>query len=115
MIAALEAWTGLDKPGACGTLSINPNEAIRALIAEVRRNQWQPIETAPKDGTRLLAYMPYPHGPLARKMPPGIVFTAKFTGMRWHTDDHDPFVFFNADPTHWMPLPEPPKETANAE
>ncbi len=78
---------------------------------------WQPIETAPKDGTRIL-------------MADGKLFTAGrwaksiwTPGGRWSTDY--PIAFLEDDeetvnhdggfdnevdhPTHWMPLPEPPE------
>ncbi len=72
-------------------------------------NGWQPIETAPKDGTTILL---------------------NYSGMKairlgWWDDDrfakkpHPFFAWPNCSkasargnpPTHWMPLPEPPKET----
>lgn len=57
---------------------------------------WQPIETAPKDGTRI------------------IVAT---TGRYWYEKHKDGWMIANCDEeygmyveaTHWMPLPEPPK------
>ena len=73
---------------------------------------WQPIETAPKDGTRIIlgkaaGYVmawagsgywfnrePCPHHPPCK---PG-------THTGW-TDGLDTY----ATPTHWMPLPPPPK------
>lgn len=56
---------------------------------------WQPIETAPKDETRVL---------LAKK---GVhsMHTAFWRGGIWHCGN---LQYFNS-PTHWMPLPEPPK------
>tara|TARA_R110002051_G_scaffold245048_1_gene304845 strand:+ start:180 stop:374 length:195 start_codon:yes stop_codon:yes gene_type:complete len=58
--------------------------------------EWQPIETAPKNETRIL---------LAGE---GFVCEC-----RWYHDDWQDPVYnewsFEAIPTHWMPLPEPPK------
>jgi len=62
--------------------------------------QWQPIETAPKDGTRVLIFVD------------GYVKIARSLGVVWsvfHCDDE----FYNEEyhlnyPTHWQPLPEPP-------
>ncbi|AHD10043.1 DUF551 domain-containing protein [Phaeobacter gallaeciensis] len=75
---------------------------------------WQPIETAPKDGTEILAvYVP------SGKFSPdfsivewdGKSWVGKCDGYRsieaqsdFHTNYHEPFL------THWMPLPEPPKD-----
>jgi hypothetical protein len=61
---------------------------------------WQLIETAPKDGTRILAW-------------DGLCMMVLWWGSggwydaQWvtvHLDNNRPFA-----PTHWMPLPEPPK------
>lgn len=70
---------------------------------------WQPIETAPKDGTRVLAYWPDCYGNNAACQVeswfgPWGKGNAKMTwqsAFEW-ADGHN-------DPTHWMPLPEPPK------
>ena len=61
--------------------------------------EWQPIETAPKDGTAILIHES------------GIVDVAS-----WHTlkkcfcryDDKERGVT-QYEPSFWMPLPEPPK------
>jgi hypothetical protein len=66
--------------------------------------EWMPIESAPRDGRRILGwnkidgmsvFEPYQYGANGR-----------FDGWRAAFDS-----FAIADfPTHWMPLPEPPKE-----
>jgi hypothetical protein len=66
--------------------------------------EWQPISTAPKDGTEFLVYKP----------------TTGITVCLWLDDDHPayegecPHVAWDHsgywDATHWMPLPPPPKE-----
>lgn len=55
---------------------------------------WQPIETAPKDATRVL---------LVRGDSP-TMHTAFWRDGRW---DCGGYFYFNK-PTHWMPLPPPP-------
>ena len=71
-------------------------------------HEWQPIETAPKDGTTILLYV----GKFCDDYA-----VAFWYGDYWHvglkeyaryTDRYD-FEFGN--PTHWMPLPEPPNAT----
>lgn len=64
---------------------------------------WQPIETAPKDGTEvLLAY------------PGGLVKSGKWTLFGGAYEDHwadGKRPRFGSDPTHWMPLPAPPQDS----
>lgn len=70
---------------------------------------WQPIETAPKDGRRLL--LGWVDGQVTEgfwrwKQPPG------FPNYRWSDDwigwTRVEFEDKGINPTHWMPLPEPP-------
>jgi hypothetical protein len=75
-------------------------------------SEWQPIETAPKDGTAFWAQGIYLH-------------SAVICWWRHEYDDTDdgkyPWAFLEPDglvngaredarggPTHWMPLPKPP-------
>jgi hypothetical protein len=71
--------------------------------------EWQPIETAPRDGTSVLLFATQnPHDMVDYK---GAQVLSGYwcqldeawcsTGSTWT----GPFY----DPTHWMPLPEPPK------
>lgn len=60
-------------------------------------SEWQPIETAPKDGTRIL--VPYP-------LRSGYeVLIVKWNGCGW---DSDSFWMLHEEPARWMPLPPPP-------
>lgn len=65
--------------------------------------KWQPIETAPKDGTWILVYA---HPDMA------VAFADPDNEYAWTLDDgHDfrPCLRRHlANPTHWMPLPEVP-------
>ena len=60
---------------------------------------WQPIETAPKDGTWVLLYH----------------FHARISDWYWDGDKWNSDVLEWSDdqaelaPTHWMPLPTPPR------
>jgi hypothetical protein len=56
-------------------------------------SNWQPIETAPKDG-KILAYDP----------DFGLQVMVFSDGFWWDTIDS----ILKTIPTHWMPLPEPP-------
>ena len=62
--------------------------------------EWQPIETAPKDGRDLLLYPSVFVG-----VP---VHVGKFYGGAWRMQH----LAMGRDPTHWMPLPDPPSPTA---
>lgn len=69
---------------------------------------WQPIETAPKDGTRILAY---DIKDAEDTQPQIALWLAHAEEPGWYISlDHQAM---NGDlwnpPTHWMPLPEPPQ------
>ena len=70
-------------------------DAVKAE-AQLEKSQWQPIETAPKDGSLFLGVMD-----------DGWQFVALWDrgNKRFITDDARNFAY----PTHWMPLPEPPQ------
>lgn len=83
-------------------------------------SEWQPIETAPRDGRQILAWFPegqhapqagddYYDGPYFV----GMVATSSYGVYEPYPDC---FMAVNYEgglpfggPTHWMPLPEPPK------
>lgn len=78
--------------------------------------EWQPIETAPKDGTEIIVYHPTA-GVCAAFCPD--------EGFAWHCMDGNNRVIgsksgksipsmtsFMTAPTHWMPLPLPPRENS---
>lgn len=73
--------------------------AKAAMSAFAEESKWQPISSAPKDGTEILVYQ----GTL--------VYHAKWGGER-----HPTWVYpktgisFVDSSTHWQPLPEPPIE-----
>lgn len=75
---------------------------------------WQSIETAPKDGSSILVYgLPERHPKLESWFNQSVPIVA-----HWDSIDEafcisggdwlGPFI----DPTHWMPLPEPPPKEA---
>jgi len=62
-------------------------------------SQWQPIETAPKDGQYFLAYAPGCGRLLMRCWSEQSSETFALEGPSWK----------NPEPTHWMPLPPAPE------
>jgi hypothetical protein len=71
---------------------------IAALQAELAKRQWQPIETAPKDGTDILVWD-------GRER--FVVFYYRGAS-HWLMNCGSTCIEIN--PTHWQPIPEPPKE-----
>jgi len=74
---------------------------------------WQPIETAPKDGTAILLFFPSQDVVIRgcwAWQGEGDWESGIQDFQDWGTDDD---LVINDDPyngpTHWMPLPEPPK------
>ena len=79
-------------------------EENERLKADAERIEWQPIETAPKDGTDILV------------MTGETMHVVRWINIHgdfdhWAVDDnkHGPFTLRGKAPTHWMQLPEPPK------
>lgn len=70
-----------------------------------REREWQPIATAPKDGTRIL--VPYPVFKNNSLTPDHhVIYTVRWEGVGWVSD----FAWMlHEDPTRWMPLPAPPE------
>ena len=60
---------------------------------------WQPIETAPKDGTYVLLYEP--------RDDDHAIEVGFYECETWYGMDH----IYSIYPTHWMPLPKPPEQT----
>ena len=75
-------------------------------------SEWQPIETAPKDGSEFQAWVVNEYHqwwePRARFVEGSDSFQV-FGRVDYDIDDWD---YVNAIPTHWMPHPQPPKEQA---
>jgi hypothetical protein len=74
---------------------------------------WQPIETAPKDvkilicgGTWGCEYSPLEFSGWPFKEVALAIYNPEYS--EWADDE------YNYQPTHWMPLPEPPQETPPA-
>jgi hypothetical protein len=86
--------------------------------------EWQPIETAPKDGTSILV-----HNNVAPGCKDGVAdecWAGNTDVAAWWADERggegawicymskvlDPELHFT--PTHWMPMPSPPRRSGDA-
>jgi len=92
---------------------IGSDEAIeQAAAAWNQRSTWQPIETEPRDGTKVLAWdgsemqigwtITIHHEPGVR-LKPGAQNPHTF----WVYTDEE-LHYYDFEPTHWQPLPSPP-------
>ena len=82
-------------------------------------SEWQPIETAPKDGTRILLggrWLPFDINPGGGWFA-GVFSWTTISGNPdaddyfWLGDGPSDASHYNVDFTHWHPLPPPPKDS----
>ena len=82
------------------------SDLIDALATLKAENEWQPIETAPKDEFVLLA------GPSGYTTIETVFTTGRmcsdYHAGRWIDHANDDLTDWGFNPTHWMPLPKPP-------
>jgi hypothetical protein len=82
-------------------------DRLSALVKPADTDGWQPIETAPKNGECVLVCRPGFYPEVTR-------WRADILGSDWlwliPLPDEDSM---RLKPTHWSPLPHPPKETPN--
>lgn len=88
-------------------------------------SEWQPIETAPKDGTAILIWQPdgAKNWYMPREsLPDGGIYTLEDERLLWFDDGRYAIGYWRpwggwgnrnsstVEPTHWMPLPTPPEQ-----
>jgi hypothetical protein len=73
-------------------------------------SDWQPIETAPKDGTLVWAYASRFDDANGRQGMASFLRTSQGFGV-WHWRHGRNYG--GSNPTHWMPLPEPPETSVS--
>jgi hypothetical protein len=96
---------------------------VKISLESAERARWQPIETAPKDGTLLWLEVEYDHvdlhaHPLALTEG-GLATTIGHNNVAHDGDDvwhlagwcwsQDRYTEGKGSPTHWQPLPSPPE------
>jgi hypothetical protein len=64
--------------------------------------EWLPIETAPKDGTEVLGYIP--EGWQGEPVILSLWWSARSEYPAWV----DKLEYMDHRPTHWVPMPTPP-------
>lgn len=69
-------------------------------------NEWKPIETVPKDGTRILLYFPKNNQIVTCEWKDGIIDLLT-SPLNWEKGQYIP--------TYWMELPKPPKKKHNCD
>lgn len=78
--------------------------SLQSTRSEAMESKWQPIETAPKDKRGILGWFP------GCKCTFSIVwhrYSKEEDTRCWHSFGGSG-GFYGEQPTHWMPLPEPP-------
>lgn len=102
---AKRAIDALRKPDASLAAVAN---TVRQSIAEVIEElllEWQPIETAPRDGTKIIVFRPIFDGTYIPRV--GVDWFGLYGGEgTWGRSRKD------TPPTHWMPFPAPPLKAA---
>lgn len=101
-IGATVDWTGAASgPWALDDPHNTATEYIRADLSP----QWQPIETAPRDGTSILTY---PHFRVTHWAHDVLSLSGSGWAGRW--DEYMDAFAEVSKATHWMLLPKPPTE-----
>jgi len=81
-------------------------EALRNANELLQQQQWQPIESAPRDGTRILSCRTDFEDRLL------IYAIVAYENGEWHLQAlMGGSLGVGYYPTHWQPLPQPPKDT----
>lgn len=85
-----------------------------------QKMEWQPIETAPQDGTRVILWRGFTSLGVWKEMVVGEWHSGAWvwpsegdnpsTHGEWTEDDLDFGYVDHKSFTHWMPLPEPPED-----
>jgi len=102
----------MTNPAPCHCGSISWESRIgesRYICAQCKSPLWQPIETAPKDGTSVLLYGIW-SGEVHGHDNEYSILQASFSFKYWLVEGGEYYCAYVLNPTHWMPLPAPPKK-----
>lgn len=88
-------------------LRISAADALE-MLDELTARGWQPISTAPKDGTIIDLWLGPPYN---QRLADHKFSEGNWAGLEFNEyEDEDRWVERYWEPTHWMPLPLPPGE-----
>lgn len=96
-------WANVPGGASCLPTREAAMAAVEAAVLEPD-NGWQPIETAPKDGTQIVLIGRYPDGKTWSDQ-----YQSWWLNGIWERRFHRIDV---VPPTHWRPLPAPPEDKA---
>ena len=121
-----ESAAAMLKAGVTNYVSVVPERLADRILSLIQQGEWQPIETAPRDGTLVMLALPraFSSNDLHGYAP----WSETAVLMGWHEPDYEgndwrccfmedgaadtegfSFQFFmGVKPTHWRPLPAPP-------
>jgi hypothetical protein len=88
----------------------SPTTTTVEVLQKARAGEWLPIETAPKDGTIFLTGSYNGKGEWCVEVWCGTALADEQAIIARGFFDDCPHLMW--DPTHWMPLPEPPADRA---
>jgi len=102
------AWDGLSDD-----VKLRMQDSVRAALTVALAAMWRPISEAPKDGSNVLVN--------DTRYPNRTVFIARWNDCRYHTKAKGYWAFTDErvhgvalsranQPTHFMPLPQPPAQ-----
>ncbi|MFV7423986.1 Lar family restriction alleviation protein [Stenotrophomonas geniculata] len=129
------AWSRIPECRGCGARAMGPFSDVRRNPVDVwntRASQWQPIESAPKDGTACIGFSPGVGCPILIRWiaPQDFMTTSECerymdgcadsevdeaeewleTPAWWAADfNAGDMLAEDCQPTHWQPLPAPPE------
>lgn len=103
----------VDDSGAFCLRSSFDDKKLQEALAAASNGGWMPIESAPKDGTPILAISknaPYPSPDIAHWSDEDRCFRGGYQD-DWASLAARGFKTWFDAATHWQPLPTPPKDT----
>lgn len=96
---AEEFWHECKSDGSC--IKVVTSEFARQLERELAAQSWQPIETAPKDGTIVLGWSGGAAYPVRFKDTPDWLYGWQLSGVCWYDESS------SIKPTHWRAITGP--------